>query len=125
LQKFMRDNANLPLLNAGLIGGDRDTVMRFCQREVKMYFDDHIDWIYGWETKRVNDEVAGDMGVFNYVARTEFSGVLDYGPHVNTVFKAEEKDNKTAWWKHREGGRHVSSAKIDLRVYAVLKDYPE
>src|SRR5690606_40260534 len=41
LQKFMRDNANLPLLNAGLLGGDRDLVLRFCQRMGKLWFDDH------------------------------------------------------------------------------------
>lgn len=101
LQDFMRANLNLPLLNAGLIGGPRDLVMRFCHAMSKMWFDDHIDWIYGWETKRLNDQVAGDMGAFNYVARTQFADVIEYGPHVNTVFKLEEKNNTTAWWKHR------------------------
>src|SRR5690606_14086461 len=49
LQKFMKDHANLPLLNMGVVGGDRDTVMRFAHGVSKMWFDDHIDWIYGWE----------------------------------------------------------------------------
>src|SRR5690606_7316587 len=101
LQAFMHDNANAPLLNAGLIGGDREMVMAFCQRMAKLWFDDHIDFIYGWETKRLNTDKAGDMGAFNYVARAEFGDVLDYGPHVNTVFRAEDRKCKTAWWRHK------------------------
>ena len=101
LQKFMKSNPNLPVVNAGVMGGDRATVMLFAQRLVKMFFDDWIDFIFGWEHGRVHDAQAGDMGCFNYLARTEFADVLSSGPHVTTVFKGEEKSNKTAWWKHK------------------------
>ena len=100
LQDFMKANPNLPLVNAGVIGGPRDLVMSLAQKITKMYFDDHIDWIYGWEHGRVHDKVSGDMGVLNYLIRTEFADVLSTGPHVTTVFKAEEKSS-TAWWKHK------------------------
>lgn len=98
LQEFMKSNPNLPLLNAGLIGGDRSLVMRFLQRIVKLYFDDHIDSLMGWEKHRLG---VGDMGALNYIAREEFGEVISWGPHVCTVFKSEEKTNKTAWWKHK------------------------
>lgn len=98
LQDFMKSNPNTTLLNAGLIGGDRKVVMSFLQKIVKLYFDDHIDFIMGWEKNRLG---VGDMAALNYIARTEFDDVLSYGPHVCTVFKSEEKNNKTAWFKHK------------------------
>src|SRR5690625_3982194 len=39
LQKFMKANPNLPIVNAGVMGGDRATVMAFAQALVKMFFD--------------------------------------------------------------------------------------
>ena len=98
LQEFMSANPNLPLLNAGLIGGDRELVMKFLHSIIKFFFDDKIDWIMGWETKQVG---VGDMATLNYVARTQFADKISAGPHVCTVFKAEEKGNSTAWWKHK------------------------
>src|SRR5690606_39106204 len=98
IQNFFKANPNLQLLNAGLIVGDRETVMAFLQAITKEFFDDFIDWIYGWETDRVG---VGDMGVLNVVARERFGDIIEYGPHINTVFKNEEKNNKTAWWKHK------------------------
>lgn len=97
LQAFMKENANLPLLNMGVVGGDRETVMDFAQRVTKFFFDDYIDWLYGWETKQVG---VGDMAAGNYVARTMFADVIDSGPHVTNVFKSE-KPSATAWFKHK------------------------
>jgi hypothetical protein len=101
LQEFMRGNPNLPLLNAGLLGGSRGDVMAFAHAVTKMWFDDHIDHILGWEKGRVCDGSSGDMAVFNYVARTFFAERLSTGPHVCTVFKAFEKNNTTAFWAHK------------------------
>lgn len=98
IQTFLKANPNHQLLNAGLIGGDRVTVMRFLHALVKEFFDDTIDWIHGWETARLG---VGDMGIFNVVAYEQFGDRLSYGSHVNTVFKAEEKNNTTAWWSHK------------------------
>lgn len=97
LQEWMRSHPNLPLLNMGVVGGERDLVMAFAQRLISFYFDDHIDFILGWETRRVG---VGDMAAGNWVARHYFSDVLDSGPHVTNVFKSE-KVSPTAWWKHR------------------------
>ena len=97
LQEFMKSNPNLPLLNMGVVGGDRETVMAFAQKVTKFYFDDQISWIYGWETERVG---TGDMATGNYVARTEFGEAVSSGPHVTSVFKAD-KASPTAWWKHK------------------------
>lgn len=97
IQTFFREHPNYQLLNAGLIGGDRETVMTFTHAIVKEFFDDQIDWIMGWEHGRAG---VGDMGFFNVVAYEKFADVLSYGSHVNTVFKAEER-NEISWWKHK------------------------
>lgn len=97
LQEFMKANPNLPLVNMGVVGGDRGTVMAFAQKVIKFFFDDEIDWIYGWETGRVG---VGDMAAGNWVAYNEFADKLDSGPHVTNVFKSEQV-SPTAWWKHR------------------------
>lgn len=96
VQKFMRDNPNLPLVNAGVVGGDRETMMRLAHSITKMYFDDWNDFIMGWETKRLG---VGDMPTFNYVVRNgDFD--LSSGPHVTNVFKSE-RASPVAWWKHK------------------------
>ena len=100
LQDFMKANANATLLNMGVVGGDRATVMEFAQRVVKFFFDDHIDFIYGWETKRCFDSVSGDMAVGNFVARKRFADRLSTGPHVVNVFKSG-KPSPTAWFAHK------------------------
>lgn len=98
IQEFFASNPNLQLLNAGLIGGDRETVMSFLHGLIKMYFDDHIDFIFGWEHGRVG---VGDMGALNVVARKQFGDRLSFGSHVNSVFKAYEKTNPYSWWVHK------------------------
>lgn len=97
LQKFFKDNPGLPLLNMGVVGGDRATMMLFAQRMAKFYFDDHIDYIFGWEHGRAG---VGDMGAGNYVARTEFDGQVSSGPHVTNCFKSK-LGVATAWWAHK------------------------
>lgn len=94
---FMVKNPNLPLLNMGVVGGDREMVMRFAQRMCKMWFDDHVDHIFGWETKRLG---VGDMAAGNYVARTEFADVLSSGPHVTQVFKSKI-GSTNPWFIHK------------------------
>lgn len=97
LQEFMKANPNLPLLNMGVVGGDRETVMRFAHSIIKFYFDDEIDFIYGWEHGRAG---IGDMGAGQYVARTQFGDVISSGPHVTNIFKSKI-GVETAWWAHK------------------------
>jgi len=97
VSSFMKDNPNLPLLNMGVVGGDRELVMSFAHHMVKLYFDDHTDFIHGWETKRLG---VGDMGAGQYVARTFFADRVSSGPHVTNIFKSNVP-SKTAWFKHK------------------------
>lgn len=98
LQSFMQENAALPLLNCGLLGGDRETVMQFVH-------DINADW-YALKTKRfMKTEKAGseigDMATFNYVARTRWNDRIVTGPQVHTVFKGNGIGHETAWFKHK------------------------
>lgn len=89
MQNFIRQNANKPLLNAGVVGGSREMVMNFCHDMIATYFDN-----YG----KSGDF---DMGLFNYVARTKYASKLEHGRKVTTVFKAYDKENTTSWFRHK------------------------
>ena len=89
LQEFMAQNTSRTLLNAGVVGGDRDTVMSFVHSIVKDYFA-HAD-----------TSTALDMGTFNFVAYRDWADQLVFGPQVATVFKSYDTGNKHAWWCHK------------------------
>lgn len=97
LVEFINTNATLPLLNAGLLGGDVETVIAFLTQLIDFYFFAEIDTHYHG---RPNCGMT-DMATFNYIARTKFSDRLSHGKHVNTKFKANEQDNTIAWFKHK------------------------
>jgi glycosyltransferase involved in cell wall biosynthesis len=92
---FKSSYQKMQLLNAGLLGGDIDIVIRFCGDMIDAY------------TKMVADEqLRGapgpgltDMGIFNFVARTGGFNV-EHGRQVSTIFKAYEKTS-TAWFRHK------------------------
>lgn len=98
LQVFLKENGHRQMLNAGLIGGDRQTVMAFAH-------DMTWDW-YNlasrrfWNVERSGNEV-GDMATFNYVAHTKWADCLETGPRIHTVFKTEGNGREYAWWKHK------------------------
>lgn len=83
---WIRRNARLPLLNAGLVGGHREVVMRFVEhlcRDLDRFPDD------------------SDMGAFNFTAYGgRFDARVETGPRIHTVFKANA-DNGQAFWRHR------------------------
>lgn len=97
LQEFFADNPARPLLNAGLVGGSRETVMEFLHCMIREYFDHEARLFHEKDAESLG---VGDMGVFNFVAWTRFADRLSFGPHVNTVFKADER-NDHSWWKHK------------------------
>lgn len=97
LQDFMGENAGKPLLNAGLVGGDRGTVLRFVHALVRAFFDHEATLFHGKDTESLG---VGDMAVFNQVAWTGWSDRLVFGPLVNTVFKANER-NDYSFFKHK------------------------
>ena len=89
LQTFFRQYARVALVNPGVIGGSRKDVMELLRKMNKMYFD------LKFEVGRY------DMGLFNYVVRTFFTGRFETGAKVHTKFKGYEKYNQVAWWKHK------------------------
>ncbi|QFG11142.1 glycosyltransferase [Mycobacterium phage Xula] len=97
LQAFIDEHADLPLLNAGVVGGDRETVMTFAHDMAA----DHEDQIRRvWHKHDTKGHIIGDMATFNYVARTKYADRLVYGPRVATTFKANER-NAWSWWRHK------------------------
>lgn len=97
IQDFIKQNANKVLLNAGLLGGDIDTVLSFINKFLGFYFQSVSDSHFN---KNRPDCGIYDMGLFNYIARTHFADRLVHGTQVNTVFKAENVNN-VSWFKHK------------------------
>ncbi|MEO3781268.1 galactosyltransferase-related protein [Micromonospora sp. B11E3] len=89
LLQFLSDNRGIPLLNCGLTGGRRETVLEFCR--------DMFDFCV------TNAREAGplDMGPFNYVARTWYAGMIVHGRQVSTEFRKEDRTSTESWWRHK------------------------
>lgn len=85
------------LLNMGVIGGDRETVMAFLHGIVSAYFDIEI-------LRSLNSEVAdaglGDMALGNLVAYRDFGDRIVTGSRIATVFKTAEV-NDWSFWRHK------------------------
>lgn len=86
LEDWVDQNAQKTLLNCGVVGGDRDTVMRLCQKMVDLRCaSDRRDPLY-------------EMLFFNVAAYSHPNMVT--GPVVVTLFKANES-NSWSMWKHK------------------------
>lgn len=83
--------AQRQLFNAGLLGGFRGAVMQFC--ELMMEFHE--------QTKGYHQ--LTDMAALNYILYIKYGvGNIISGRQVNTVFKAEDSENKQgSWFKHK------------------------
>lgn len=81
-----------PLLNCGIIGGSTTVMLNFLQSLCAVH-------------KQFNQEnktaFTGDMGAFNYIARTQFNERLIHGAPVNTVFKEYESARMECWFRHK------------------------
>lgn len=88
VQEYIKVNANKQLLNAGLCGGDVDTVLNFIHALTDFYFT---------EISKEDGRDSTDMGTFNLIA-SRFNPV--HGTQVNTIFKANQV-NKISWFKHK------------------------
>lgn len=86
VNQFLLDNPELPLLNCGVVGGDRKLVMEVCRDIYSYYYD------------KPGDQT--EMGIFNYLMHTKYADRIEYGRHVTTVFKAYE-GHSTAWFRHK------------------------
>jgi hypothetical protein len=80
------------LLNCGIIGGSADVMSDFLEK--LCFIHEHFN---------SNNETAytGDMGAFNYIARTLFNERLIHGAPVNTVFKEYERARGDCWFRHK------------------------
>jgi hypothetical protein len=87
-QKF----ADATLLNCGIIGGKAPLFFEFIQQLCDIHLKGNSD---------NKTAFTGDMGAFNYVARTRFNESIKHGTPVNTVFKAYENDRRDCWFKHK------------------------
>ena len=96
IQSFLTEHPTKQLLNAGLIGGDRDTVMGFLHDLISLHADNAEAVARGTD----KDLGIGDMGALNYVAWTRYADRLVWGSMVNTVFKRNEV-NDFSWFAHK------------------------
>ena len=84
--------ASETLLNCGVFGGHYPLFMDFLQQLCEIH-----------ETYNHSNLTAytGDMGAFNYLARTRFNENLRHGFPVNTEFKAYENERIDCWFRHK------------------------
>lgn len=80
------------LLNCGIIGGNIKIMQEFIKTLTKI----HEQFNHDNQTA-----FTGDMGAFNYLARTKYSNLICHGAPVNTVFKAFDKSNNNCWFSHK------------------------
>jgi hypothetical protein len=85
---WVNDNADLLLLNCGVLGGHRDDLIAICN-----------DMLYEYGMNGCRDTV--EMPIFNYVLRTKYNDRIVRGRDVTTVFKADELIKTNAIWRHK------------------------
>lgn len=80
------------LLNCGVFGGRYPIFFEFLQALCAIH-----------ETYNRTNKTAytGDMGAFNYLARTRYNDNLRHGFPVNTEFKAYQNDRMDCWFRHK------------------------
>jgi hypothetical protein len=84
--------AGQTLLNCGIIGGHRTVMQGFIEKLC------HVHEQYNTDNPTA---YTGDMGAFNYLARTGFNAQLVHGSPVNTVFKAYQTTRTDCWFRHK------------------------
>lgn len=80
------------LLNCGVIGSKATIFFDFIKR---------LCAIHEYANSTSQTAYTGDMGAFNYLARTQFNKHLRYGTPVNTVFKMYENERQDCWFRHK------------------------
>lgn len=83
---------NETLLNCGIIGGTAPIFFDFLKQLCAIHQHANYD---------NKTAYTGDMGAFNYLARTVFNHQLIHGAPVNTVFKEYEKNRNDCWFRHK------------------------
>lgn len=80
------------LLNCGIIGGSAPLMFDFIKK---------LCAIHEHANSTNQTAFTGDMGAFNYLARTQFNRHLIHGTPVNTVFKNYENERQDCWFRHK------------------------
>ena len=80
------------LLNCGIIGGAAKLFLDFLEQ---------LCAIHQAGNRENKTAYTGDMGAFNYLARTQFNEQIIHGRPVNTIFKAYETDRTDCWFRHK------------------------
>jgi len=90
--EYEKKFAESTLLNCGIIGGSTNVMNEFLKE--LCFIHEHFN---------LNNETSytGDMGAFNYIARTRFNEGLIHGAPVNTVFKEFERARGDCWFRHK------------------------
>lgn len=102
LQRFYKYYGGNQIVNAGILGGYVEDVLPF----IRAIIDEYTQMKHDEATQRLPGNMAcpgpgmTDMAVFNYVAYMRFKDKISHGQHVNTTFKANER-NDISWWKHK------------------------
>lgn len=84
---WVEDHAQELLLNAGVVGGDRQTIIRLCQNIIQLWCDSD------------KSDPLEEMTLFNIAARRHPRLVT--GIQVTTVFKSFTAHHPTAWFAHK------------------------
>ena len=90
--KYEKEFGEETLLNCGIIGGPASLLFDFIQKlcSIHQQFNRDNQTAY-----------TGDMGAFNYLARTQFNQNIKHGAPVNTVFKMYETERTDCWFRHK------------------------
>lgn len=86
VNRYLRENGALPLLNCGVVGGSRELVMDLCREMYQYHFNAPQD--------------LTEMGIFNKLLYSKYSEVMEYGRHVTSRFKKFEEATD-AWFRHK------------------------
>lgn len=91
-ENYERTFKDATLLNCGIIGGNSQIMQQFISA---------LCQVHNKHNQNNQTAYTGDMGAFNYVARTDFNQKLIHGSPVNTVFKSYETGRQDCWFRHK------------------------
>jgi hypothetical protein len=80
------------LLNCGIVGGNSTIILPFLEQLCNIHQYYNTDNISAY---------TGDMGAFNYLARTKYNNHIIHGAPVNSIFKKYEMDRLDCWFRHK------------------------
>ena len=90
--EYEKHFAKTSLLNCGIIGGSKAIMKPFLEKLCNIHERYNTDNTTAY---------TGDMGAFNYLARTQYNKNIIHGAPVNTIFKAYETKRKDCWFRHK------------------------